>query len=334
MVEGDETVEGETIVVHGDVYRMDNIFIDEPATATRVLAEWEAVALTGGYAGDILWIAGAPNYLDHFYVLWRSDIGGTGVWCIKTTDSGESWKAYQIDTNTFTYAAGNIMAGDLPGTSPYPAGDVLYATINVGVGGHIYVSRSFDEGQTWAKTPTYPPGSGVWEPRLYVDPADQSIVYVGAGDGGPDLWRTLDHGLTWSLCDLGNSLGIIVSPLVNIATMGTRLSNPDEIRVLNDLHIWKTSDFGDIWRDQGFTQYSVRHLRFKDDSYDFLYLARATSAPPPDGIYAQHVLFVSNDEGSNMFGKAGAHVGQDDGGGDSIPHNCGGVAHEGILTLP
>jgi len=322
------------IVCHGDVYRMENAFIDDPAFATPVLAQWEAVALTGGFPGEILWVAGNPNYPGHFYVLFNSDIATNGTWCLKTIDYGESWTTHQIYAGPSNYDAGNIQAGINQRTSPYPPGDVLYAGLCHAYGGKVMPHRSFDEGETWQLCPTQPPGISVWKPRLHIHPADQAHVYLGANVNGTDLWRTLDHGATWSLCDLGNHLGIVTA--LFYATMGTRASDPLAIRVLAepDNHIWKSNDFGAIWRDHGPTQYRVRHIYFRDASYDFLYLARRVSALVSNGIYARHVLFVSNDEGSNMFGKAGAHADHDDGNGDSIPWNCGGVAQEGILTLP
>lgn len=322
------------VIAGGHVYRMDNFLIDDPATATLVLSNADAVTLTGGAPGLILWICGNENYQDHFYVLFCCEPGGTGFWCIKTIDAGLTWTVSNIYNHVFSWDAGNIQAGTRSGESPYPPGDVLYATINYLAGGAIFVGRSFDEGENWALTFTKPPGPGMWEPRLYIEPSDQSIVYVGAGLGGRELLRTLNHGWSWSLADAGNLLGIIISPLASHSIMRSYGGDPLALRVLKGLHIWKSSDFGVIWRDQGPTQYSVRHMHFRDDSPDFLYLARIFDAPPPDGIYARHVLFVTQDEGSNMFGKAGEHADLDDGGGDSIPWNCGGAASEGILTLP
>ncbi|MBA7572245.1 hypothetical protein ES708_14021 [subsurface metagenome] len=322
------------VVCHGDIYRMDNIFIDEPATATRVLAQWEALALTGSTDGVILWIAGNNNHMDHFYVLFMSVYGDTGFWCLKTIDLGQTWTAHHIEANYRTRAAGNIQAGTAQGESPHPPGDVIYAAINFLAGGALYVGRSLDEGETWATTPARPPGTGVWQPRLYVDPSDQAIVYVGGGSGGVDLHRTWNHGSTWWLADMGNALGLRLDPIAHHRLMGSRPSNPHELRVLKDYHIWKTSDGGLIWRDQGPTQHTVRLLRYKDFAPNYLYLARAQDAPGGLAIYAHHVLFVSIDEGSNMFGKAGAHADEPDGRYDSIPWNCGGAAHEGILTLP
>jgi len=322
------------VVCHGDVYRMDNLFIDEPATATLILAESDAVTLTGGDPGTILWIAPNRNFEGHLYVLFNSDLTLNGTWALKTVDYGDTWTAHQIYDGLTNYDAGNIQAGDFDRLSPHSAGTVLYAALNVGAGGNIAIFRSLDEGETWGPCPSHPPGISVWQPRLYIDPDDHATVYAGANVAGTDLWRTLDHGATWNLCDQGNTLGIAITTGFNNNTMATRASNPHEIRVLNDLHIWKSSDFGHIWRDQGPTQYSVRDLRFRDSAPDFLYLARVQNGQPPGGIYSWHVLFVSNDEASNMFGKAGAHADHDDGHGDSIPWNCGGAAQEGILTLP
>ncbi|GAI81679.1 unnamed protein product, partial [marine sediment metagenome] len=84
------------IVCHGDVWRMDNIFIDEPATATRILAQWEAVALTGGFPGTILWVATNRNFMGHLYVLFNSDLTLNGTWALKTIDYGDTWTAHQI----------------------------------------------------------------------------------------------------------------------------------------------------------------------------------------------------------------------------------------------
>lgn len=316
------------------VYRMDNLFLDEPSLATRVLSQAQAIALTGSPGGLILWIAGNANHQGHFYALFRADVGSTGIWCLKTTDYGESWTAHNIDATIWSFNAGNIMAGDLQGESPYPAGDVLYASLDVGVGGNLVVARSLDEGETWAHAPAEPVGDGLYEPRLHVDPADQGIVYVSGGTGGVDLWRSVNHGATWSLIDDGNHLRIVISPGANIGTMVTRRIDSDEIRVLSDLHLWKSSDFGIIWRDQAQCQYPTRLLHVGQDSYDYLYLGRTVNAANDPTLFRAHVIFVSIDEGSNMFGKSGAHAFQDDGGGDSIPWNCGGVAQQGILSLP
>ncbi|GAI45965.1 unnamed protein product, partial [marine sediment metagenome] len=264
--------------------------IDEPATATRVLAEWEATALTGGFPGRIAWIAGNSNHMGHFYVLWCSNLSGTGVWVLKTTDLGETWTAHQLYDRPYSYDVGNIQAGTAQGESPYPPGDVIYACLNLGAGGALWLARSLDEGETWATIPTPPHGVSTWQPRLYVDPADQAQFFTGGDTGGPNLYRTWNHGATWFLADAGNALGINVDPPGLYGTMGTAPSNPDAIRVLKNSHIWKTSDNGLIWRDQGPTQYELPHLRFRDGSYDYLYLARIYNAPGTGGIYTHHVL--------------------------------------------
>ncbi|MBA7569736.1 hypothetical protein ES708_11477 [subsurface metagenome] len=322
------------VISHGDAYRMDNIFIEDPATATLILSQEQAVVLAGGAPGGIAWIAGNMNHPGHFYVLFICELTGPGVWCIKTEDYGETWTAHQITPTIFNYRAGNIQAGTCQGESPHEPGDVIYAALNLYAGGNLWLFRSVDEADTWHTCPSQPPSASVWTPRLHVDPADQGHVYTGVVYPTLDLWRTLDHGETWAVCDDGNELPIAILPATYLATMKTRLSNPDEIRVLRGSHIWKTSDGGLIWRDQAHTQFDVGQMHYRDSAPDFLYLARTASAPLPDGLYREHVFFVSTDDGSTMFGKAGEHAEWPAGAGDSIPRLCGGAAEEGILTLP
>jgi len=322
------------VIAGGDVYRMHTSMYTGRATATRILALSEAVALTGGSPGRILWITGNQHLPGHFYVLFCSDLFGTGIWSLKTIDYGASWTPHLVRAHAFSYNAGNIQAGDEPALSPYPQGRVLYTTTITGAGGILWPRISLDEGETWAPCLTTPGGISTWEPRLYIEPSDHSIVYLGADTGGPDLFRTLDHGDTWQLCDAGNHLGINVNPDPAYGTIGTYHTEFDNIRVLKDRHIWKSSDFGIIWRDQGETQCATPHMHFRTLAPDFLYLARIANAPIPPPLYARHTIFVSDDEGSNMFGKAGAHADEDDGRYDSIPWNCGGVSQEGIMPLP
>src|SRR5690606_38694904 len=64
------------------------------------------------------------------------------------------------------------------------------------------IMRSSDRGETW-RTTELPfkvggnmPGRGMGE-RLAVDPNDNAVVYFGA-ESGNGLWRSTDHGVTWS----------------------------------------------------------------------------------------------------------------------------------------
>jgi len=313
---------------------MDNIFIEEPATATLILSLAQALTLTGSSDGDIVWIAPSPNFPGHFYVLFVAEYGDTGTWALITHDYGETWTTHQITTNAFTYARGTLAAGDAKGTSSHSAGRVLYCLTIVSVPFNLTAYRSFDEGETWAPTPGDAPGAAVWQPGLYIEPTDQSIAYIGADTNAPNLYRTLNHGTTWLLADAANGLGLALHPDVFYGIMASHHADPDELRVLKTEHIWKTSDGGLIWRDQAQVQYEVRHLHVRHGSYDYLYLATISNAFAPPPLYRDHVLFVSIDEGSTMYGKAGEHPDQPDGGGDSLPKTCGGVAYNGLLTLP
>lgn len=115
--------------------------------------------------------------------------------------------------------------------------------------------------------------------------------------------------------------------------MGAITWDADFIRVIKEKHIWDTDTFGLTWTDYGQTEYPVRLMHFRDHAPEFLYLAHIQQPIGPVGIYALHTIFVSDTQGTTMIGKSGDHAHLSDGGGDSIPFDCGGLAHDGILTL-
>lgn len=85
------------------------------------------------------------------------------------------------------------------------------------------------------------------------DPADPSIVYVGAASGG--LWKSVDGGDTWApITDLLPSLGIggvQVSPLdSDVVLIGTGEGTPNFGRV-GGVGVLKSTDAGATWNPTG-----------------------------------------------------------------------------------
>lgn len=295
-----------------------------------VLTNAEAVALTGSVSGTIHWICGNINRQGYFYVLFNSALTDNGIWCLRTPDYGDNWFPFQIFSGTSNYAAGNIQAGAFKGTSGYPAGDVIYATVCTGAGGYNRIRVSLDNAATWPGNYDWG-GVSQWANRVLVDGSDQSIVYAGFNVNGTDLKRSTQHGAGPVEVDGANQLGIALWH--GYGTAWVHIWNKNLMRILKDDHIWTTTNYCTTWIDYGITDMHVDIISVVHDSPYNLYLARKESGTIPPGLDQPHVIFVSDDEGQTMEGKAGAHADQADGGGDSIPYNCGGVAEEGIWQI-
>lgn len=312
---------------------------------TAVSGNWESIlstneanALTGCSSGWMFWICDNINRAGYFYVLYSGlNVDHYEMWCLRTPDYGGNWSAFKIADAEFGVGnISNIVAGAFQGTSPYPAGDVLYTVVPDEENNcHIYTSP--DNAVTWSQGAAlgiY--GNGL---RIEVDGSDQSIVYAGKGVNGTyHLVRSMNHGATVTEVDGDDELGLMFA-WPGYATAYIYIWDNDIMRVLkiSDVggpvaHLWKTTDFWATRTDLGALDKEVGIISAMHDSPDNLYLARcwisAASVEDP------HVIFVSDDEGATLEGKSGAHADQEDGGGDSIPYDCGGVAEMGIMVIP
>lgn len=299
---------------------------------TPVLTNAQALALTGATSGEICWIAANSNLYNEFYVLFNSAILDAGTWCLHTFTGGNTWNPFQISAGLFNRSAGNISVGLEQGASPYPPGYVLYATINTGIVNSHHIFLSVNRGLSWTLKDSL--GTSLTTQKCQVDPTDQSTVYMGVLISVPDfdeLHRSTLHGANMTQVDQLHHLGIRIDP--QSRPMWVHHTDPTQARVLTEHHIWQTSNFATSWTDHGHTQYPVELMHIFSAYPNNLFLARDTSVPPPPSILPRHVLFISTDEGATMEGKCGNNPGLLDGGGDSIPYNCGGVAHEGIMFI-
>jgi len=298
-----------------------------------LLTNTDCVALTGAASGEMCWVATNHTEIQHLYVLFNSAIGDVGVWCIKSIDLGLTWTAFQITPGPLNLSAGNISVGVAQGTSPHPPGSVLYTRINWGLWWSHLTYLSTDWGDTWTLKSNI--SMQMTRLRCQVDPTDHSIVYVGSlvNLGNPqELFRSEAHGAAMIEVDGLHHLGLYLEP--EISSMWIHETDHNWLTTLSNRHLWTTLDYAVNWTDHGETSYRVERLRILSAQPEHLYLARDQNAWPIVHPHGPHVLYVSQDYGTTMYGKAGANAHLPTGGGDSIPYNCGGVCLQGMQLFP
>lgn len=321
------------VIAGPHLYRMHNPVDFGPATATIILSQPEAIALTGSPDGDILWIEPNRRHPGMLHVLFNSQYASNGFWHLRSLDYGAHWTAHQIDATPFNYIAGNIMAGFNKGTSPHGEGDVLYVPLNVELGGNPHVARSIDQGITWTTLGAPGRATETERPRLHVDPANQAVVYLGNNPRHPELYRSPDHGDTWARVDQGEPITITLHNGAYHAVLRTHEANPDLVRLFTRFWVYTSHDFCASWQGTLNLAEPLRTGRFTTGNPNLLYLAKVVSGTPPPVDHGSSVIFISDDEGLSYYPKAGANPHLADGGGDSIPYSCGGAAHDGILVV-
>ena len=169
------------------------------------------------------------------------------------------------------------------------------------------ILRSTDRGSTWEATELpfkvggNMPGRGIGE-RLAIDPLDNATIHYGA-EGDDGLWRSRDHGATWSKVtafpgigsyapdpDSGNSyltqrLGVLwtafdpreAHPEGGCATVLTAVADPEHI-------LYRSDDGGDTWAAvEGAPTGFLPHHGSIDASTGDLYLTTSDTAGPYDG---------------------------------------------------
>jgi len=298
-----------------------------------LLTNTECVALTGAAAGEMCWVATNRTAIQQLYVLFNSPIGDVGLWCIRSLDSGRTWAAFQIEAGVLINNAGNISVGILQGTSPHIFGSVLYTVICWGLFWKLIPYLSTDWGQTWASRDAI--SFQLTRYRIQVDPTDHSIVYTGAlvNLGNPtELFRSTQHGANLLEVDGIHHLGIYLDP--EISSMWIHATDHNWLTTLSKRHLWTTLDYCANWTDHGETFKRAERLAILSPHPEHLYLARDQSAWPTVHPHGPHVLYISDDYGATMHGKAGLHPTAPFGAGDSIPYNCGGVCLQGMQLFP
>ncbi len=258
-------------------------------------------------------VNGAPQYRHYF--------------CL-STDRGNTWTITVAEDGTLNLPYPTCLTvGANKGSSPYPAGRVLYFMARETT--NAYCLRSIDGGATWEafligtawnRIPSSP-----YEGHMLVDPASQDKCYFTGCLNPTPAWvlkRTTDHGETWADYDgaadqpLGNDISYHA---LTLTTTGILRTGTDVGRIF----FHKTIDAGASWTKTA-PQIPSTHL------------CLTTVPGVPNSLYIpgqwldlhmnNHLIWASANEGATMIPKSGKNPDvPETGQGDSIPYTAKGI---------
>lgn len=261
------------------------------------------------------------------YCLVRGHNGSYGVWLARSYDYGDSWSYTLVRTTTYTLPGLRGLAiGQFRGSSPYPAGAVVYAAYFYGgVFFGVYGKTSTDWGATFGSE--YNINSYGWsDPQalIAVDSSNQDILYIYQWGAG--------HTMTRRTKDRGASFEDLIPDW-----SGEAQTRPPSPYVWNNNVIHQAGGYTFRYSDDGFASWTNY---VNTDGFNARGVSRVMSAPDnlygvcdvvPGGGDMQHVIAVSDNLGQNYEGKAGnsPDVAPYT---DSIP-NTAGVGNPGMVAI-
>jgi hypothetical protein len=305
------------------------IYRREGGGAWTVILDSTSVASVTGKTVSGLEMIGPDaniNAQGHVYVVVRFHDGTNNcLYFFKSADHGDTWSAFLISSHaTLGLSPRVLRVGAFKGSSPYPAGNVIYVVYVYNLFSDWGMRVSVTQGATWGDTidlgHCLPSGQGG---DLAINWADQDTIYWigwGAGIVGYDynLRKSVNRGGDW-------------------VTLWPCESHPCVVQAPN-IYIWNPlSAFmaagaqGLHWTDDDWATH-VTHTN--DDNFSVDGCSRVMDAP--EALYGyqsdnplpeemQHVIAVSEERGDHWEGKAGANCATPPYTG-SIPKDCGGVA--------
>jgi hypothetical protein len=271
---------------------------------------WRNVQIAGG--GFITGFVFNPSRKDLLYA--RTDMGGAYRW---------DGKAGQWVPLTDWAADWNLLGIESVATDPVDPERLYLATgtYTNEWAGNGAILRSTDQGRTFQRTDlpfklgANEDGRSMGE-RLAIDPADPRTLYLGTRKNG--LWRSTDHGVTWSQVTAfpvkdGASSGVGLS----FVTFGPAGSKTIYVGVADKTtSLYRSTDGGATWK--AVPGQPTGHLPHHGVlSGDGSFYVTYTDAPGPNGVKAGSVWKHTPSSGAwkdispmpgNGFGYAGLAV--------------------------
>ncbi len=249
---------------------------------------WKNVVITGG--GFITGIVPHPAAKDLVYV--RTDVGGA----YRLDPVSRRWIPITDWIGQEDWTLTGIESIGLDPTDP----ERIYLAAGSYTNdwsGNGAILRSADRGATWQITPMpfkfggNDHGRSNGE-RLAVDPASPNILYVGSRKNG--LWRSADHGATWTRVESfpvpedTENVGInaVVFPPLAKAASGKPAATPAPSPVIYAAvsspaaPLWRSEDAGATWAPLAGQPLGLRphHTKFGPDGW--LYITYGDNAGP------------------------------------------------------
>ncbi|MFE5492211.1 RICIN domain-containing protein [Streptomyces virginiae] len=247
-VSGGSTADGAAVIQyggHGSTNQQWKLVktADAPATGTGPYAWKNAQVVGGGYVTGLVF-----NPRERGLLYARTDMGGAYRW----DAAAEQWIPL---TDWLGEKDWNLLGIDALATDPVdPARLYLAAgTYTNEWAGNAAILRSTDRGRTFQRTDLpfklggNEPGRGAGE-RLVIDPANHATLLLGTRKNG--LWRSTDHGATWSqVSSFPVKDGASSGAGISFVTYGPAGSNTVYAGV-NDTStsLYRSTDGGSTWQ--------------------------------------------------------------------------------------
>ncbi|GAB3456736.1 WD40/YVTN/BNR-like repeat-containing protein [Actinophytocola sediminis] len=252
----------------------------------------------GGFVPGIVFNRTEPNL-----IYARTDIGGAYRW----TQSTQRWTPLLDWVGWADWGFNGVVSLATDAVDPnrvYAAAGMYTNSWDPNNGA---ILRSADRGANWQvsrlpfKLGGNMPGRGMGE-RLVVDPNDNRVLYLGAPEGN-GLWRSTDHGVTWSRVtafpnpgnwaqDPNDANGYlshrpgVVWVTFDKSSGSSGRPTPDIYVGVADLQntVYRSTDAGASWqRVAGQPTGYLAHKVVLDEANGLLYIATSDTGGPYDG---------------------------------------------------
>jgi len=149
---------------------------------------------------------------------------GTVSGAYRSTNNGETWDTLSLDIHAGVYSFAIDSSG------------ILCAATGTGI------VRSLDSGKTWEQALT--PNLVYSAISLTATPNGEFFAGLGGGDLAGGIWRSTDHGHTWTATTLSaGTIWALISPGINMI-LSNRVNGEGMLRSIDNGDSWNESSIG------------------------------------------------------------------------------------------